>query len=116
MFTTSISEIQYVRTQSNAVIRDVLHLLESSYATLAHGISNALEAEGNITGYIEDNHANEFVITIIPSPNTAIMPHCVEIEGIIYTADYAIRVLACCLADIEFVRITERLGTVANIS
>lgn len=109
MFTNNIQEIAHVRQFSNAHISDVLHLLEDAYYTLAHGISLALEAEHNLTGYIIDNEWTEFEITIIPSPNTAIMPHMVQIDGTIYNADYAVRVLACYLSSVEFMHLQERV-------
>jgi hypothetical protein len=37
------------------------------------------------------------------------MPHMVEIEGTIYNADYAIRVLACYLNSVEFMHLQERV-------
>jgi hypothetical protein len=109
MFTTNIQEIAHIRQFSNAPITDVLHLLEDAYYTLAHGISLALEAECNLTGTVIDNEWTEFEITIIPSANVAIMPHMVEIEGTIYNVDYAVRVLACYLNSVEFMRLQERV-------
>lgn len=110
MFTIEISEIQHLRQHSNAKIGEVLYLLEDAYHTIADALSQSIEADGRaVSGVVIDNEFIPFVVTAYASANTAIQPHIIEIDGVMYNAEYAVRVLACYLASVEFVRFAERV-------
>ena len=116
MFTIELQEIAHVHQHSNAHISDVLHLLETSYYTLLDAISQALEIESSLTGMVCDNEWTEFEITVYPSGNTAIMPHMVEIDGTIYNADYAVRVLACYMSSYDHMQLRNRVVSLSEVS
>lgn len=104
-----LSEIAYVASQSNADAIDWLRLIDTAINTITEGILIAGQNGNFAETMICDDEWNEFPLAIIASSNTDIIPHLVEIDGEIYNADFAVRVLACYIASSDHVRETQEI-------